>query len=89
MCFCILNMEGAALSIRRREKAASARISTAPINKLGNVYMTMTDFENYRKLKLLLAKTTTFHAKSLNEGSWKMRYVGRWAFPGLPVKLGI
>ena len=51
--------------------------------------MTMTDFENYRKLKLLLAKTTTFHAKGLNEGTWKMRYVGRWAFPGLPVKLGI
>ena len=88
-CFCTLNMDGAALSIRRREKAASAHISIAPTKKLGNVYMTMTDFENYRKLKLLLAQTTTFHEKSLNKGSWKMRYDGRCVFPGLPVKLGI
>ena len=89
MRFCTLNMDGAALSIRRRGKAAAAHISIAPNNKLGNVYMTMTDFGNYRKLMLLLAKTTHFHERSLNKGSCKIRYVGRWAFPGLPVKLGI
>ena len=43
-------MDGAALSIRRREKADAAHISIAPIRKLENVYMTMADFENYAKL---------------------------------------
>ena len=82
-------MDGAALSIRRREKAASAHISIAPIKKLGNVYMTMNDLENYGKLELLLAQTSFFHKKSVNRESLEMTCVGRWSFPVLPVKLGI
>ena len=78
-------MGGETLSSRRRENAALIQISKAPMKRLGNVYMRMTDLEYSRILVILVAKMQTFHKDSSNKVIWKMSYVGRWT-PLTPVR---
>ena len=72
------HMCGETLSSRRRENAALIQISKAPMKRLGNVYMRMTDLEYSRILVCFAAKMQTFHKDSSNKVIWKMSYVGRW-----------
>ena len=60
-------MGGETLSSRRRENAALIQISKAPMSRLGNVYMRMTDLEYSRILVILVAKIRTFHKDSPNK----------------------